>query len=91
MGGIVVHSRVYGEGGRIRVEVDTLRDGVSAWMKDFQDAKDILSLLLRIAPEETKNVRDFVTRTVNFGEGHVELPCKEMDFSKYDFEKLPPA
>jgi len=91
MGGVVVHSRVYGDSGRIRVEVDTTQDGTSAWTKDFHDARDILSLLLTIAPEEVTSVRDFVTRTANFGEGHVTLACKEMDFSKYGFEKLPPA
>ncbi len=90
MEGIVVHSKVY-EGGRIRVEVDTSQDGMSAWTKDFHDAKDILSLLLAISPVETEKVRDFVTRTVSFGEGRVGLACTEMDFSKYGFEKLPPA
>lgn len=89
MGGIAVNSRM--ENGKIRMEIDTTKDGVSAWKKDFHDAKDILNLLLAIAPAETTKVRDFVTRTVNFGEAHVVIPCQEMDFSKYGFEKLPPA
>lgn len=79
------------ENRKICLEIDTTRDGISAWKKDFHDAKDIMDLLLGIAPEQTEKVRDFVTRTVNFGEAHVVLPCEEMDFSKYGFEKLSPA
>jgi len=91
MSGVAVHSRVYGDSRRIQVEVDTTQDGTSAWTKDFHDAGDILSLLLTIGPEEVASVRDFVTRTTNFGQARVTLACEEMDFSKYGFEKLPPA
>jgi hypothetical protein len=91
MGGITVNSRAYGDSGKIRVEVDTTQDGISAWTKEFHDAKDILNLLLAIAPAETTKVRDFVARTVNFGEGYLVMPCEEQDFSEYGFEKVPPA
>jgi hypothetical protein len=77
---IAINSRVYGEygkGGRIRVEVDTIQDGISAWTKEFHDARDIQNLLLGLAPAETAKITDFITRTVNFGEGHVVISCEE--------------
>ena len=86
---ITINSRK--EGGIIRVEVDTTQGGISAWTKDFPDAKDVLNLFLKLAPTEAAKIRDFVTTTVNFGEGHIVIPCKEQDFSKYGFEKLPSA
>ena len=91
MEGIAVNSRKYGEHGRIRLEVDTTQDGMCAWTRDFQDAKEILSLLLAIAPADTTKVRDFITRTVDFGEGNAVIRCEEKDFAKYGFEKSPPA
>jgi len=89
MGTITINSRK--ESGIIRVEVDTTQGGISAWTKDFPDAKDVLNLFLKLAPTEAAKIRDFVTTKVNFGEGHIVIPCEEQDFSKYGFEKLPPA
>jgi hypothetical protein len=94
MGTIVVHSMLHGvykQGGHIRLEVDTAQDGMSAWSKDFDDAKDIKSLLLELSPDETVKITDFITHTVNYGEERVDIHCSEQDFSKYGFEKLPPA
>jgi hypothetical protein len=85
---------LYGEyrnGGSIRVEVDTVQDGISAWTKRFDDATHIRSLLLELAPDEFAKVNDFIKATVTYGEGHVVIHCAENDFSKYGFEKMPPA
>jgi hypothetical protein len=95
MDSIVFHSMQYGEvheqNGRVQVDVDTPQDGMSAWRKNFHDAKDIQNLLLELAPAETAKITDFIIQTRNFGEGHVVIPCAEKDFSKYGFEKLPPV
>lgn len=91
---ISIHSMLhgkYGEGGSIRVEIDTTEDGISDWAKHFPDARDLQTLLLELAPMESTKIMDFTIQTRNFGEGHIVISCEERDFSKYGFEKLPPA
>lgn len=88
---VTLHSRAYRDKGIVRLEIDTTQGGISAWTKDFPDANEILTLFLRLAPGETAKIRDFVTRTVSFGEGHVIIECEEKNFSTFGFEKLPSA
>jgi hypothetical protein len=88
---IIISSTVFGEDEHIRVVIETIQDGVCAWTKHFHDAKDIQRLLLELAPAESTKITDFITLTVNFREGQIVIPCVEKDFSKFGFEKLPPA
>jgi hypothetical protein len=88
MDAIRISSRKYGENGGIRLEVSTTQDVTSAWTKHFHNAKDIRSLLLELAPEESPKITEFITATVNFGDEHVVISCQEKDFSQHGFEKL---
>jgi hypothetical protein len=47
--------------------------------------------LVELAPGESAKIADFITLAANFGEGQIVIPCVEKDFSKFGFEKLPPA
>ena len=88
---IVISSKVFGKNENIRVVVETIQDRVCIWTKHFHDAKDIQTLLVELAPGESAKIADFITLAANFGEGQIVIPCVEKDFSKFGFEKLPPA
>jgi hypothetical protein len=87
MSGINVHSQI-----RYHVTIDTPKEGIEAWQKDFFDLQALEEYLRQLSSGEEVKIRDFIDRTRRIGEAHEAFESvTQEDFTAGGFSKLPPA
>jgi hypothetical protein len=85
MTGFTVNSRVV-----IRVELDTPKDGATAWERDFNDESGLEKFLSSVTPPtEAAKIAKFISQTKSFRVAHENFASAIEDFGKFEFKKLP--
>ncbi len=90
---IAVSWRKYGASGEhgVQVDIDTIQGTASAWTSKFNGVPDVLEWLRAIVSPDAATIAEQTTQISNFGEGRVEIPCTEKDFSQYGFVNERPS